>query len=1211
MSRRRPTLSGAGGADVDVDEISESFSLLDVVYANQFEGEFIGQTTVEETEENFYRGAPPKWLNFHISKLAEADGTGSPFIKRDGYNRLVKLINKRRKGPGTSTLKLFHQQGCGGTTLAMQVLWDLRKTFRCAALTGSTLNITKVAKEVVHLFTAGDQYSLNTVLLLVNDEFILDHLQDAIMEEIGEHQLDIDMPVVIVLNCVRSDHVVLEKETLYKEKEEYQIKDVILKKTISDTEKQLFDAKKEELNRKYGDKVKQFHGFNILHTNFSPDYVEEACAIFNKMDRKNKPLKTRLAAFLSLLNAYVPGSYLLETQCLDFLTQGNPIYDDRSLDDQMQPFSHLVITFQRDRRCERKVCMAHPMIAKFCTELMAAAGVTRSDTARNFLTSFCSDDVPHCLLGFVKDMLTKREKIQVKRPDGAQEHREKRRTEHDNLEKFSKLILHITKMEDKKQSVSVLKVASNIFPSNALFPQALARFCYGELEDYKEAETWAQRAMERDPKKSFIADTLGQVHKHHLKNKDLRAEPREMLQLAQKAIEAFEDEEQLAESEHKKNMTEDEKAKVLRSLNIRGHFGFLQVCNILFNQLVGQNETWRRVLTGNVSLGSVLHSLGDNKVFRFNGLISHLREKVEKKFEFLDTFLTFSQSVMKKDMAYVSAEAAECYKKYVGDSAPKNKDKFEDILQKLKEKLAVTSAGVLSCLDRSFPAEVKLIAGWWEEMCQSKNVSTQALVNSILAKIMLKNMNMTTCSSDLHTTLRQKKPLSSDMQTEYHMLALLVFWPTDDDDRPSDLHQLIRQVKHSFDHDYQTILRSRYLRPVFFIGPGRGLNRFVHRRKIEIFWTKDALLDSDTNWRDENIFKDPTVQNNLVKLEGVVRNYRLYATFGGTEIELEANRRDGLWKSGDVSFYLGFTINGPVAFSIEKRLQITAGPPEKLKLETSDCDMDSCRWTKLEPEVRRLDGIKTYSLQSHGGSFECGVSSLRWVCQEPISFSYQFCSWENHREKPACIGYMPAGPLMDISLTAGKPEEVYLPHWIDTESATSDMFTVLHVDACGDSVQQVSELTPRHVKLVRPTFSPNGVMFRMKLGIPVKVYHDVLIFKTKKEFLTLHLYLVPPDPDLQEKVVIGESSYGSIRIPKPNPEKSLQILEDFLLKSDADVAEISPEKMKLRYKRRTYFEVFLRNVDGDFKLQLQTQNKDRVEEIVWTCTLRKAMQPLH
>ncbi|KAM6909164.1 NACHT, LRR and PYD domains-containing protein 1b allele 2 [Xenentodon cancila] len=200
---------------------------------------------------------------------------------------------------------------------------------------------------------------------------------------------------------------------------------------------------------------------------------------------------------------------------------------------------------------------------------------------------------------------------------------------------------------------------------------------------------------------------------------------------------------------------------------------------------------------------------------------------------------------------------------------------------------------------------------------------------------------------------------------------------------------------------------------------------------------------------------------------------------------------------------------------------------------------------------------------------------------------------------------MPAGPLVDISLTAGKVEEVYLPHWIDTESTTPDMFTVLHVDACGDSVQQVSEVTPSHVKLVQPTFSPNGVMFRMKLGIPVKVYHDVLIFKTTKEFLTMHLYLVPPDPDLQEKVVTGESSFGSIRIPKPSPDKSLQILEDFLLKSDADAAEISPEKMTLKYKRRIYFEVFLRNVDGDFKLQLQTQKKDRVDEIVWMCTMRK------
>ena len=70
------------------------------------------------------------------------------------------------------------------------------------------------------------------------------------------------------------------------------------------------------------------------------------------------------------------------------------------------------------------------------------------------------------------------------------------------------------------------------------------------------------------------------------------------------------------------------------------------------------------------------------------------------------------------------------------------------------------------------------------------------------------------------------------------------------------------------------------------------------------------------------------------------------------------------------------------------------------------------------------------SLQSDTGRFECSVSALRWVCKEPVSLQYRFCSWEEHRDKSACTDYVPAGPLLDISVAAGQLEEVYLPHWI-------------------------------------------------------------------------------------------------------------------------------------------------------------------------------------
>nr|XP_024654910.1 sterile alpha motif domain-containing protein 9-like isoform X3 [Maylandia zebra] len=1204
----RPALPTAEGGQIHVmSKISDSFSFLDVLYTRQFEGEFVEPQHAEQVEENFYRGAPPNWLNFYISEQAVSDGNATPFIKRYGYETLKEQIHLRRKGPGTSTIKLFHQQGCGGTTLAMQVLWDLRKTFRCAVLTGSTLDITKVAQDVVSLFTAGSHGHQKTVLLLLNDEFILDILQDRIMEEIAEQDIEIDLPVVILLNCVRSsDGIIHQKARSYELRQKFKRKmrkSIILKKSLSDREQADFDMKKEELGRRFGDRCKQFHGFNILQSNFSQAYIRNACATLEHIKRTNKPLKMQLAAFLCLLNAYVPGSYLLESQCLDFLRHEDE--DDLSLEDQMQPFSHLIVTFQQGERSEKKVCMAHNMIAQCCTELLGDAGVTRSDTTRHFLNSFCKSYVPPCLLGFVKDMLTKREIKIIEDPTGVI---------NEKKEKFSRLIQDITKTEDddkkkgKSQSLSVLKVASKKFDDNPLFPQTLARLYYIEIEDYNEAEIWAKKAKQRAPWSSYVADTLGQVHKSHLKNLKLSAKPREILQLAQKGIEAFEDEERLAENEHMKGKQGDGNKKVLRALNTRGLFGYLEVCTLLYDHLIRHDELWKQVLTKTVSLGSVLKSLGDEKLFRFKELINSLRDLVEKRFEFFDTFLTYSYSVVKKeDPSYISRKTIECYKKYVGDAEPN--DQLQKAFHKLKQKLAVTSPGVLSCLERCTRSDTKDIAVWWREICQHKHSATHALLNYVLANIMLINLKEPPSSSDYQSSFREKMPLAPEMQPEFHMLALLLCWPTDGEDKLTfDLPHLIQNILYSYEQEYKSLFQSRYLRPIFFLGPGQGLNRLVHRRNLEILWTQDALEDPNTNWRNDDVFRNPTVKDKLLRVKGVVRNYRLYATFGGTEIKLDVNQKDSLWNSGHVFFYVGFTISGPVAYNVHRR---TEEEPSERLLKAFGNEMDSSPWTKLKPEVQIMDKVHTYSLQSESGKYECSESALRWVCKETVSFRYQFSSWERFMRKPVCMDYIPAGPLMDIKVTDGKLEEVCLPHWICTgeNAAMSDIFRVLHVDSSGGYLEQVSEMTSSHVKLNKPEFSLRGAMILKKLGLYLKVFADVLIYMQITSGLTLHVYLVPHDPLLQQEVEKKEKSDGFRQIRKTSPIDPVQLESYFYLSTDWDTAEICPEKQQfmLEWSDTNFFEVVIGNEKSDFgnvKLKLEVERRGGKEkDTVWTCAI--------
>ncbi|XP_078027592.1 uncharacterized protein LOC117265830 isoform X4 [Epinephelus lanceolatus] len=277
---------------------------------------------------------------------------------------------------------------------------------------------------------------------------------------------------------------------------------------------------------------------------------------------------------------------------------------------------------------------------------------------------------------------------------------------------------------------------------------------------------------------------------------------------------------------------------------------------------------------------------------------------------------------------------------------------------------------------------------------------------------------------------------------------------------------------------------------------------------------------------------------------------------------------------------------------------------------------DSSDWTKLDPEVNCTDADEapTYSLQSGAGNFECSVSGLRWVCKEKVSFKYQFCSLSGHLERIESMKYMPAGPLMDITVTAGKLDVVYLPHWICIYDNPKilDKFAVLHIDDCGDVVEKVSEVTSSHVKLSEPVFSLKMVL--VKLGLPVEIYCRVLIYSkvltaSSQTSLTLHVYLIPPDQDLIKVLDKTETSDRYKGIRKSNPAKPLKMHDWFILTTDLDGADIypkgeEPQTLKLRYNSTdpNFYEVVVKNPDKDFKLMLTPKNG---HQPVWTSEILK------
>ncbi|XP_061898864.1 uncharacterized protein LOC133646933 isoform X5 [Entelurus aequoreus] len=295
-------------------------------------------------------------------------------------------------------------------------------------------------------------------------------------------------------------------------------------------------------------------------------------------------------------------------------------------------------------------------------------------------------------------------------------------------------------------------------------------------------------------------------------------------------------------------------------------------------------------------------------------------------------------------------------------------------------------------------------------------------------------------------------------------------------------------------------------------------------------------------------------------------------------------------------------LDGPWYRNVEPS---ATGHSEKTKFEqaerlTGSTTLTEDEWTMLEPLVSHLDG-PWYSFQCGPGKFECSLSSLRWICTDTMSFKYRFEPWWEHKDKLEAMQYIAGGPLLDISVDEGQFDDVYLPHWICTAANPSllEHFAVLRVDDDGYIVEEVSEVTSSHVRLPHPIFSVKGVIIRFSrlLGISLPMKCKVLIYKTTKTFLTLHVHVILCDPALEKE--LDKETY--VKIEKSHLEEPMKLDEQFSLKADVDSAEIYPPKLRLKHESDpNFFEVYVKSPGSEFTLMLESAVGE-----VWRCKIRQ------
>ncbi|KAM6940105.1 sterile alpha motif domain-containing protein 9-like [Xenentodon cancila] len=946
----------------------ELFTVLDILSENECENTEIEtkdsfEDFKKKTEEDFYRGGQVTWWNFYLS---EKKGS-LPFIMRDKYNELFDLILPSEGCTSScAMINLFHAPGCGGTTLAMHVLWNLRRKFRCAVVKNNMAANNEIAIQVVELLTYGkhEQPHYLPVLLLVDNWDELEDLKQCILNVASDRQTRNNL-MVIILNCERTQFPVENSRKSH-------IANVFITNKLSTREQGLFYEKLQQLKDDH-EKPETFYAFMIMTNNFSEEYITNLVSnIVQDLDTTTP--QGRLFCFLALLNTFVNGSYMSLSLCEELVGIKNTIWKREAFDDIMNPFSTLLITFTAEEHGTYQVVrFLHQMISSECLQILK-----RKD---RLSLSEITIDILHCdrihKSGMGRDFLWQNiQSMLVTR------HKKVQGNDKDTL--FSPLIEKICDEEGPKKIKEIFEKAIERFDRSATLPQALARhFCLKE-KDFESALHWALDAQGKNSN-SYIADTVGQVYKSQLKNmidesKPLTADDlKDCLILGSKAVKAFRKSQELAKTDEQVDPKDLHNRKRPTSYNTSGYVGETEATMILLDVITAlplsevndrhQRDKMQQFLKGPHPV-SILHRDQSNTTsIQFVAVLAEherflksLKPRLKEIFIFFENYFTYlkprSQERESADVRN-KKKLSEFFKKYleIFNSSEQEKasekarnpnlslhQEVQDRRYYLETKRADSFAGLLQCLSDKSGTEMEHILKNWKLIFDKTTYRPVTdTLNFILANIVMHSIrpssNLLRKYEELVDLLNEElqRAGTRSNETEMYYLSMLLMWPTKDRALEScaaykHISTYIMSVKKSFHQRFSHMFSARNAVAHFFLGKSTGLRRIVSKAKLDRILDHISKQDSGDSqssqphnlhnlWQSGAAWNKPEVQKELLRVKGKSENREIYVNYGGNLKMAVRPVYLGDIRSGysrdEVSFYLGFTMNGPVAYNIK------------------------------------------------------------------------------------------------------------------------------------------------------------------------------------------------------------------------------------------------------------------------------------------------------
>ncbi|KPP63987.1 hypothetical protein Z043_117710 [Scleropages formosus] len=827
----------------------------------------------------------------------------------------------------------------------MHVLWSLKEKYRCAVLKEGSFDKSSVASQVVQLLTCevAEQSIPLPVLLMVDGFDEMDSVFDLqwhIDNELAKKDLCSKSPQVILLNCMRAElveHSALSKNIVF------------IGNKLSETEQKQFEKKLEEIEKTYKN-AETFYGFMIMKKNFLPEYIQGVARNTLKrfdIDRKH----AQLISAIFLLNVYCENSSLSVSLCEEFLElETKPYYASHNVEDEFGKFSTLVT------RCTVKakviydaVKTIHPMMAEYCLEeLTTSYNVSRAELTNLLLSN---DKFFVCVQG--KDELMKYiHRMLVKR-----------RCVRGEQNKFSPLIEAIIK-ERSGAEETVLHNAVKRLDKDAIMCQLLARYHYIKKKDFKLAKDWAKKAKDLSQGNSYIFDTAAQVIKHELKsalasaNNPITPEMlKEYLKMAGSATDAFKETQETA----KKEVSLYQIKRGNSPFNTAGYLGEIQVGVMILEVLKRtpifsagdpvRHDIMKMFLSGKMKIQDIskkdtVHAPYYDILHEFSDLLCNLRCNMKKQFDFLDCFfVNLGPKLSLSDCRGQSTqeELRRCFHFYVElfckfdvSSLPKESMSFQIHKKRkfLESMQADTHSGLLKCISENISGEnVEEIVRTYKFILsnsQSEKKPVKDRVNFIYAIVALHCIKS---DSDVlpsfQTLLRElcgilKDPILPRESLALHFIAIALLWPSQkcSPDVPEFSKQLgsyASQMSRDYWDQMGPVCHSKWPISHLYLGKKKGYNQLIHHNKVVSSVDSEEAITS--LWGNGTIWKQEKVQDLLYRAQGkVLKDTILLETEQGVKIEVKpyykSQIRGGRGNSR-VSFFIGFTMKGPLAFDIQ------------------------------------------------------------------------------------------------------------------------------------------------------------------------------------------------------------------------------------------------------------------------------------------------------